>query len=212
MIALNGINRRIFAIITAVHHLWDWCCSLVTVTLEVGPFCTYPPLPALLPFLKCILDIIFCEGVQHRLRFYLDHLICVKVAVSSIGKAQESRKGPSQANGVAERLQRSCFCVTKFSGEKGRVRWYVVVTTTSSFVAKVWGEVFAHFHAVAVEYGLTVAWQDEFLMNSPLDTIENDEHVFDFALHRSPLSVSVSLDQSIQASVHGSYCLPCTLV
>jgi hypothetical protein len=25
---------------------------------------------------------VFCEGVQHRLRFYFDHLNCVKIAAS----------------------------------------------------------------------------------------------------------------------------------
>jgi hypothetical protein len=38
------------------------------------------PFSALLPFFKCILEVVFCEGVQHHLRFYLDHLSCVKMA------------------------------------------------------------------------------------------------------------------------------------
>jgi hypothetical protein len=29
---------------------------------------------------KCILEVVFCESVQHRLRFCLDHLNCVKMA------------------------------------------------------------------------------------------------------------------------------------
>jgi hypothetical protein len=44
---------------------------LATSTVEVVPF------PALLPFLKCILDV-FCEDVQ---QLCLSHLSCVKMAV-----------------------------------------------------------------------------------------------------------------------------------
>jgi hypothetical protein len=42
---------------------------LATVNLEVVPFCPYAPFPVLLPFLKCILEDVFCEGVQHCLQF-----------------------------------------------------------------------------------------------------------------------------------------------
>jgi hypothetical protein len=52
-----------------------------TVTLEVICFRAYASLPALLPFCKCILEVVFCEGVQHRLRFCLHHLNCVTMAV-----------------------------------------------------------------------------------------------------------------------------------
>jgi hypothetical protein len=31
-------------------------------------------------FLKCILEVVFCEGVQHRLQFCLYHLNYVKMA------------------------------------------------------------------------------------------------------------------------------------
>jgi hypothetical protein len=53
---------------------------LATITFEVVPFRAYAPFPALLPFLKCILDVVFREGIRHRLRFCLDHLNCVKMA------------------------------------------------------------------------------------------------------------------------------------
>jgi hypothetical protein len=42
---------------------------LATITLKVVPFRMYAPFPALLPFFKCILEIVFCEGVQHCLQF-----------------------------------------------------------------------------------------------------------------------------------------------
>jgi hypothetical protein len=53
---------------------------LTTVTLEVVPFRVYAPFPALLTFFKRILEVVFCEGVQHRLRFCLHHLSCDKTA------------------------------------------------------------------------------------------------------------------------------------
>jgi hypothetical protein len=51
---------------------------LATVTPEVDPFHAYAPFPALVIF-KCILEVEFYQGVQHRLRFCLDHLNCVKM-------------------------------------------------------------------------------------------------------------------------------------
>jgi hypothetical protein len=44
-----------------------------------GPFCIYAPFPVLLPFFKCIPEIVLCEGDQHYLWCYLGHLICVKM-------------------------------------------------------------------------------------------------------------------------------------
>jgi hypothetical protein len=40
---------------------------LATISLEVVSFHAYAPLPALVIF-NCILEVVFCEGVQHRLR------------------------------------------------------------------------------------------------------------------------------------------------
>jgi hypothetical protein len=36
---------------------------LATITLEVTFFRTYAPFPALLPFFKCILEVVFCGDV-----------------------------------------------------------------------------------------------------------------------------------------------------
>jgi hypothetical protein len=52
---------------------------LTTNNIEVLLFCTYAPFSAILPFLKCILEVVLCEGVQHRLRFCFDHLNSVKM-------------------------------------------------------------------------------------------------------------------------------------
>jgi hypothetical protein len=65
-------------------------------------------------------------------------------------------------------------------------------STASSFVAKVRDEVFAHFNAVAIKVTVvcgtdSLACQDEFFVNTPLDIKGNDEHALDFALHLSRL-------------------------
>jgi hypothetical protein len=57
--------------------------------------------------------------------------------------------------------------------------------TTSSFVAKVSGEVFSNFHAVTAKRKSStqidcLACQDEFFVNNPLDVKGNDEHALDF--------------------------------
>jgi hypothetical protein len=43
----------------AFHNFRDSCGHLVTITLEIVPFHTYAPFPVLLPFFKCILEVMF---------------------------------------------------------------------------------------------------------------------------------------------------------
>jgi hypothetical protein len=50
------------------------------ITLQIVAFREYAPFPALLPLFQCMLEVVFCKGIQHRLRFCLDHLSCVKMA------------------------------------------------------------------------------------------------------------------------------------
>jgi hypothetical protein len=38
---------------------------LATITLEANPYRKYAPFPAILNFVKCIQEVVFCEGVQH---------------------------------------------------------------------------------------------------------------------------------------------------
>jgi hypothetical protein len=40
----------------------------------------YAPFAVGLPFFKCILEVMVCEGVQQCLQFCLDRLSCVKMA------------------------------------------------------------------------------------------------------------------------------------
>jgi hypothetical protein len=93
---------------------------LTTITLEVLPSRAYAPFPALLPFFKFVLEVMFCEGVQHRLRFCLDHLSWAKVEafLSSTGETKKSR--------VDEGRQSCCFFYQTFLGEKESVGLYVV--------------------------------------------------------------------------------------
>jgi hypothetical protein len=62
--------------------------------------------------------------------------------------------------------------------------------TPSSFVTKVQGEVFTHFHAVTVNITVLcgidcLTCQGKFFVNIPLEVKENDEHALGFALHLS---------------------------
>jgi hypothetical protein len=50
------------------------------ITLRVVPFHVHAPFPALLPFFKCILEVVFCKGVQHRQSFCFDHFNYVEMA------------------------------------------------------------------------------------------------------------------------------------
>jgi hypothetical protein len=76
---------------------------LATNTLKVVPFRAFSPFPAIMPFFKFILEVVFCVGVQYCLRFYLDHLNCVKMAAFlfylQLGK-QKIHRGPSQTSKV----------------------------------------------------------------------------------------------------------------
>jgi hypothetical protein len=89
---------------------------LTTITLEAVPFCTYALFPPLLLLSKCILEVLFSEGVQHCLCFCLDHLNCAKMAVSSIGeteKAQGAIRDEKSGQGLTVML-----LVKKFPVEK----------------------------------------------------------------------------------------------
>jgi hypothetical protein len=55
---------------------------LATITLKVVSFCAYASFPAFLPFFKCTLELVFCDGVQHQL-----------LVLSSIGGTEKSRVG-----------------------------------------------------------------------------------------------------------------------
>jgi hypothetical protein len=106
--------------------------TLVTITIEVVPFRSYAPFPALLPFFKCIQKVVFCEGVHHRLRFCHDHLSCVKMVAFQFylqsGRQKSRLRGQSycfwskipwskrKCGTVRCRHARASYFVDKFSG------------------------------------------------------------------------------------------------
>jgi hypothetical protein len=89
---------------------------------EAVPFCAHASFQVLLPFFKCILEVFLCEGVQHCLLFFLDHLSCVKMApFNSYLQLEKERK----LRWVGD--DSHVFCKKKIPGEKESVRWCVVV-------------------------------------------------------------------------------------
>jgi hypothetical protein len=114
------------------------------------------PLPSVSNFpsasasLKCILEVVFCEGVQHRMRFCFDHLNRVKTAALQSGK-HKSLRGQSQMTRVGGGRQSCCFLV-KTSLVKKKCKTVRCRAVIASFlVTRVRGEVFAHFHAFVVK-------------------------------------------------------------
>jgi hypothetical protein len=90
------------------------------ITLELAPF------PALLTFLKCILEVVFFEGVQHRLRLRLDHVSYVKMAASSF-RVTENSHGAMSSEWVGWGTAAMLLLVKEIPGRKGSVKWRVVV-------------------------------------------------------------------------------------
>jgi hypothetical protein len=102
--------------------------------------------------------------------------------LSSIAETEKSVVGAGR---------KSCFFGQKFPGEKESETVRGSEARASSFLAKVRGEVFAHFQAVAVKRLQVVcgtdclACQAELFVNNPLNAKENNEHALDFALQLS---------------------------
>jgi hypothetical protein len=84
--------------------------------------------------------------------------------------------------------------------------------TASSLVAKVRGEVFADFHAVAAKRHSSMRdrlLRAKFLVNNPIYVKENEKHALDFALHLARLFSGLG---DFGLSVYGSYVLPRTFI
>jgi hypothetical protein len=121
---------------------------LATITLKAVLLCAYALFPVLLPFFKCILEVVFCESVLHCLRLCLDHISCVKIAAFQL----YLQSGNQRKVGWVGDDSHVVF-YQKFPGEKGSVSLVCCGdTTANSLVTKVQGEVFTHFHAVTVQY------------------------------------------------------------
>jgi hypothetical protein len=69
-----------------IHNFRNWCCHLVKITLGLLVYHQSSPLPRICTvpsvsaMFTCILEVVICECVQHRLQFCLDHLNCIKMA------------------------------------------------------------------------------------------------------------------------------------
>jgi hypothetical protein len=95
---------------------------LATIAFEVVLFRAYALFPALLPFLKCIVEVMFFKGVQHRLQVCLDHLNCVKMAAFQFLQLVKQRKVGWVGGGNSH-----VVFGKKFPGQKGSVRRCVVM-------------------------------------------------------------------------------------
>jgi hypothetical protein len=145
---------------------------LATISLKVVPFHAYAPFPALMQFFKCILEAVFCESVQHRLQFCLDHHSCVKMSTFQFYLQLGKQRKVGWVGGNSH-----VVFSQKFPGERRSEKVHCHDATSSSFVAKVRSEAFTHFHAVAIERHSScgidcLACQDELFVNNPLDVKE----------------------------------------
>jgi hypothetical protein len=94
---------------------------LATITLEVVPFHAYALLLELMSFFKCILEVMFCESVQH---------VCDSVSIISVVSELRLfqfylRRGKQESGVVGDDSQ--IVFGKKFRGEIGSVLRCVVV-------------------------------------------------------------------------------------
>jgi hypothetical protein len=88
--------------------------------------------------LKCIMEVVFCKGVQHRLRFCLDH--CVKMAAFYLQLGKQRKEGwVWDESHIVSWWKRKCGMVCHRDA------------TVSSVVSKVLSKFFAHFHADTIK-------------------------------------------------------------
>jgi hypothetical protein len=141
---------------------------LATITLEAVPFRTYAPFPALLPFFKCFLQVMFCEGVQHRLWFCLYHLSCQNGGLSVLYSFWGTEK--SRVCGV----QQSCCFLSNSLVKK--VVWDGALSWSNSqfFCHQSWGRSLCTFsrshHKTSQYYAELTVWptRTNFLWTIPL--------------------------------------------
>jgi hypothetical protein len=160
---------------------------MAIITLEVVPFCTYGPFPALLPLINASWRLCSVRVFD---------TVCNSVWItSSVSKWRPFSFILNWGYRKVGWVGGDSHVVSgkKFPGEKGSVRLCVVMMQQAVlFVTKVWGEVFAHFHAITIKVIVVcridcLACRGEFFVNNPLHVRENDEHVLDFALQLSCL-------------------------
>jgi hypothetical protein len=105
--------------------------------------CTVPSASAIF---KCILQVVFCEGVQHCLRFSLGHLSCVKMTVFKF-YLQSGKQRKVGRMGTTVMLFLSKIPQWKRKCEMA----HCCDATASSFVTIVWG-ISSHIHGVVLKH------------------------------------------------------------
>jgi hypothetical protein len=65
---------------------------MATITLEVVPFPTYALFSAPLVIFKCMLEVMFCEAVQHSLQFCLSPQLWQNGRLSVLSAIRETDK------------------------------------------------------------------------------------------------------------------------
>jgi hypothetical protein len=122
----------------------------------------------------------FCESVQHRLRFCPCHLNCIKMAAFQFC-LQLGNREKKVWWGTTVML----FLVKYSLVKKGSVRGCVVLMQQQVLVSPKFG---ANFHAITVKYHSSMRnWLLGLLGWIHCDVKENDEHALGFALYHSCL-------------------------
>jgi hypothetical protein len=125
---------------------------LATIILEVSSLlrvCTFSSASPI--FFKCVLEVLCCGDVQHRLRFCIDRPNCVSGGLSHLSSISETDK--SRVRGGRQ----SCCIWPKVASWKNCETMRCRGETASPFFFNILGEVFGHFHAVAVKRHNSIA-------------------------------------------------------
>jgi hypothetical protein len=154
---------------------------LATISFEAVPIRAYVTFPNSFTILKCTLEVVFCESVQHSLRFCLNHFNYVKMAALQFYPQSKKQRKVWWVEDDSHFFFRFRNPLVKNKCEIVRCR----EATPSSIVAKVQGE-FSHSIRKKVRLVWGIDWLAWFFMNYPLFK-KNYEHAVDLALNLSPL-------------------------
>jgi hypothetical protein len=97
---------------------------LASITLEIIPFCAYALFSVLLPIFKCILEVMFCEGVSTAYDPACITSVVSKWRLFSFIFNRRNRKVRSVGDNSHDVFGK------KFPSEKASVRWCIVISVT----------------------------------------------------------------------------------
>jgi hypothetical protein len=121
-----------------------------------------------------VVEVVFSEGVQQRMQFCSDHLNCVKMADFQFHLQLEKQRNVGWVGDDSHVL-----CGQKFSGEKGSVRWCVIMMQQPVPLLTKFGGNSSHIFSHRKSHSSTQKW----LFDLPRQIL--DEHDLDFALQMS---------------------------